>query len=1144
MSFYFYFYQILTAFTQVEDYVRGCSTSTKYWLPSTSWRLCQRLFYLYQILTAFNKLKIMSEVVLPLPNTDCLQQVEDYVRGCSTSTKYWLPSHKLKIMSEVVLLLPNTDCLHTSWRLCQRLFYLYQILTAFTQVEDYVRGCSTSTKYWLPSTSWRLCQRLFYLYQILTAFTQVEDYVRGCSTSTKYWLPSHKLKIMSEVVLPLPNTDCLHTSWRLCQRLFYLYQILTAFTQVEDYVRGCSTSTKYWLPSHKLKIMSEVVLLLPNTDCLHTSWRLCQRLFYFYQILTAFTQVEDYVRGCSTSTKYWLPSHKLKIMSEVVLPLPNTDCLHTSWRLCQRLFYFYQILTAFTQVEDYVRGCSTFYQILTAFTQVEDYVRGCSTSTKYWLPSHKLKIMSEVVLLLPNTDCLHTSWRLCQRLFYLYQILTAFTQVEDYVRGCSTSTKYWLPSHKLKIMSEVVLPLPNTDCLHTSWRLCQRLFYLYQILTAFTQVEDYVRGCSTSTKYWLPSHKLKIMSEVVLPLPNTDCLHTSWRLCQRLFYLYQILTAFTQVEDYVRGCSTSTKYWLPSHKLKIMSEVVLLLPNTDCLHTSWRLCQRLFYFYQILTAFTQVEDYVRGCSTSTKYWLPSHKLKIMSEVVLLLPNTDCLHTSWRLCQRLFYFYQILTAFTQVEDYVRGCSTSTKYWLPSHKLKIMSEVVLPLPNTDCLHTSWRLCQRLFYLYQILTAFTQVEDYVRGCSTSTKYWLPSHKLKIMSEVVLPLPNTDCLHTSWRLCQRLFYLYQILTAFTQVEDYVRGCSTSMSEVVLNTDCLHTSWRLCQRLFYLYQILTAFTQVEDYVRGCSTSTKYWLPSHKLKIMSEVVLPLPNTDCLHTSWRLCQRLFYFYQILTAFTQVEDYVRGCSTSTKYWLPSHKLKIMSEVVLPLPNTDCLHTSWRLCQRLFYFTQVEDYTIFTLLFYTSWQVESEVVLPLPNTDCLHTSLKIMSEVVHLYASLLYIMTSGASLRFSFIHHGKWSIFTLLFYTSWQVEHLYASLLYIMTSGASLRFSFIHHGKWSIFTLLFYTSWQVEHLYASLLYIMDKWSIFTLLFYTSWQVEHLYASLLYIMTSGASLRFSFIHHDKWSIFTLLFYTSWQVEHLYASLHFSFKTLSVQWL
>ena len=918
-----------------QDYVRGCTTSTKYWLPST--RLCQRLYYFYQILTAFNK--IMSEVVLLLPNTDCLQQ--DYVRGCTTSTKYWLPSTRLcqrlyyfyqiltafnKIMSEVVLLLPNTDCLHT--RLCQRLYYFYQILTAFNKImsevvlllpntdclqQDYVRGCTTSTKYWLPST--RLCQRLYYFYQILTAFNKImsevvlllpntdclqQDYVRGCTTSTKYWLPSTRLcqrlyyfyqimtafnKIMSEVVLLLPNTDCLQ----------------------QDYVRGCTTSTKYWLPST----------------------RLCQRLYYFYQILTAFNQImsevvlllpntdclqQDYVRGCTTSTKYWLPST----------------------RLCQRLYYFYQILTAFNKIMSEV-------VLLLPNTDClqQDYVRGCTTSTKYWLPSTRLcqrlyyfyqiltafnKIMSEVVLLLPNTDCLQP----------------------DYVRGCTTSTKYWLPST----------------------RLCQRLYYFYQILTAFNKImsevvlllpntdclqQDYVRGCTTSTKYWLPST----------------------RLCQRLYYFYQILTAFNKIisevvlllpntdclqPDYVRGCTTSTKYWLPSTRLcqrlyyfyqiltafnKIMSEVVLLLPNTDCLQQDYvrgcttstkywlpstRLCQRLYYFYQILTAFNKImsevvlllpntdclqQDYVRGCTTSTKYWLPSTRLcqrlyyfyqiltafnKIMSEVVLLLPNTDCLQ----------------------QDYVRGCTTSTKYWLPST----------------------RLCQRLFYFYQILTAFNKImsevvlllpntdclqQDYVRGCTTSTKYWLPST----------------------RLCQRLYYFYQILTAFNKImsevvlllpntdclqQDYVRGCTTSTKYGLPST-------RLCQRLYYFYQIRTAFNKImsevvlllpntdclqQDYVRGCTTSTKYWLPST----------------------RLCQRLYYFYQILTAFNKImsevvlllpntdclqQDYVRGCTTSTKYGLPST----------------------RLCQRLYYFYQIR--TAFN-------KIMSEVVLLLPNTDCL--------------------------------------------------------------------------------------------------------------------------------------------------------------------------------
>jgi hypothetical protein len=47
-------------------------------------------FYFYQILTAFNKLTIMSEVVLLLLNTDLLQQVDDYVRGCAPSTTYFV----------------------------------------------------------------------------------------------------------------------------------------------------------------------------------------------------------------------------------------------------------------------------------------------------------------------------------------------------------------------------------------------------------------------------------------------------------------------------------------------------------------------------------------------------------------------------------------------------------------------------------------------------------------------------------------------------------------------------------------------------------------------------------------------------------------------------------------------------------------------------------------------------------------------------------------------------------------------------------------------------------------------------------------------------------------------------------------------
>jgi uncharacterized protein (DUF1499 family) len=213
-----------------------------HWSPSTRWRLCQRLYYFYHTLITFNKMTIMSEVVLLLPYTDHLQQDEHYVRGCTTSTKYWprSTSWKVNIMLEVVLLLPNTDRLQ--------------------QDDDNVRGCSNSTIHWSPSTSWRLCQRLYYFYHTLIIFNKMtimsevvlllpytdhpqqdDDYVRGCTTSTIHWSPS--------------------TSWRLCQRLYYFYQILTSFHKLkaEHYVRGCSTVTKYWPPS--------------------TRWRLCQRLF-------------------------------------------------------------------------------------------------------------------------------------------------------------------------------------------------------------------------------------------------------------------------------------------------------------------------------------------------------------------------------------------------------------------------------------------------------------------------------------------------------------------------------------------------------------------------------------------------------------------------------------------------------------------------------------------------------------------------------------------------------------------------------------------------------------------------------------------------------------------------------------------------
>ena len=171
---------------RAEDYIRGCSTSTKYCPPLTSWRLYQRVFYFYQILSPLNKLKTISESVLLLPNTVSVKRTEDYIRGCSTSTKY---------------------CPLTGWRLYQRVFYFYQILSPLNelktisegvlllpntvtlkQVEDYIRGCSTSTKYCPPLTSWRLSEGGLLLPNTVT-LKQVEDYIRGCSTSTKYCHP-------------------------------------------------------------------------------------------------------------------------------------------------------------------------------------------------------------------------------------------------------------------------------------------------------------------------------------------------------------------------------------------------------------------------------------------------------------------------------------------------------------------------------------------------------------------------------------------------------------------------------------------------------------------------------------------------------------------------------------------------------------------------------------------------------------------------------------------------------------------------------------------------------------------------------------------------------------------------------------------
>jgi uncharacterized protein (DUF1499 family) len=157
------------------------------------------VFYFYLVLSSFNKLKTISEGVLLLPNTVTLEQVEDYIKytlwyslqlvkggqyleevehpliqssTCSRVTAFG----RSRTPSDIVFNLLKGDSIPlTSWGLYQRVFHFYQILSPLSklktisegvlllpntvtleQVEDYIRGCSTSTKYCPPLTSWRL----------------------------------------------------------------------------------------------------------------------------------------------------------------------------------------------------------------------------------------------------------------------------------------------------------------------------------------------------------------------------------------------------------------------------------------------------------------------------------------------------------------------------------------------------------------------------------------------------------------------------------------------------------------------------------------------------------------------------------------------------------------------------------------------------------------------------------------------------------------------------------------------------------------------------------------------------------------------------------------------------------------------------
>jgi hypothetical protein len=138
--------------------------------------------------------------------------------------------------------------------------------------------------------------------------------------------------------------------------------------------------------------LSELVLLLPNTDCL-------QQLQMF--------------------------------SSDLVLPLPNTDSFQQFEDFFQILFYFYQIQTAFNNLK--ICQSLFFYQILTAF--------------------NNLKIVPELVLPLPNTDSFQQFWR------FLSEFVLLLLNTDSF--------------NNLKILSELVLPLPNTDSFQQFEDFCQ-----------------------------------------------------------------------------------------------------------------------------------------------------------------------------------------------------------------------------------------------------------------------------------------------------------------------------------------------------------------------------------------------------------------------------------------------------------------------------------------------------------------------------------------------------------------------------------------------------------------------------------------------------------------------------------------------
>jgi hypothetical protein len=127
------------------------------------------------------------------------------------------------------------------------------------------------------------------------------------------------------------------------------------------------------------------------------------------------------------------------------------------------------------------------------------------------------------------------------------------------------------------------------------------------------------------------------------------------------------------LKNFVRACSTSTKYWLPSTIWRFMSELVLLLLNTARLQQFEDFCQSLYYlqkssnwwrwsvFSRSRTSSDKNLQIIEGGQYLVEVEQALTKIfksiwRFLSEVVLLLLNTDRLQQFEDFCQSLFYFY--------------------------------------------------------------------------------------------------------------------------------------------------------------------------------------------------------------------------------------------------------------------------------------------------------------------------------------------------------------------------------------------------------------------------------------------------------------------------------------------------------